>query len=136
MQLGDLFHQLAARETLFWVAAGALALGAACLAAALILVVRRLGRGVRRLRGSPPAATAPRVPAILAVERYAAPTPAAAPDTGEEPSLALLLRRLQSVGDRLEVVAGDLEAMRADGEESGLKDALPGVEYVYRASGA
>lgn len=77
----------------------------------------------------------------------AAPTPAPTPRPRFEPefeprdsvggdySLALLLRRLQTAGDRLEEMAGDLRSVESGPEESALKDDLRDVEYVFRASG-
>jgi hypothetical protein len=137
MDLGNLTGHLAAREPLFWVAAGTLALGAACLAAALAMLLSRLRPSGRR--AIPAAALG--APGPQPADRYepaafAPPPPAAAPGTDPEPSLALLLRRLQAAGDRLDDIAADLEAAAAAADESGLKDLPAGVEYVFRASGA
>ena len=53
----------------------------------------------------------------------------------EGDSLALLLRRLQSAGDRLEEIARDAAGEIPTPGESVLKEDLQDVEYVFRASG-
>jgi hypothetical protein len=45
------------------------------------------------------------------------------------------LRRLQSAGDQLEEVAGDLRGADRPGDQSVLKEPSAAVEYVFRASG-
>lgn len=137
MELGSLWTQLATRQTLFWIATGALALGAAFLTAALVILVRRAGHAARRRRLEPaisPAAAAlgPRGEASLAATFKLAPPTAPM----EQPSLALLLRRLQAAGDHLEEIAGDLEAAAREPEELVLKEGAADVEYVFRATGS
>ena len=126
----------------FWVAAVAIALGVTLLVMALTqLLSRRLNA---RLTGDEPAprsapATAPAadiyVPTQpLVTSEFTTPVRAVQPVDGDH-SLALLLRRLQSAGDRLEEVAGDLWHDESNRDESGLKEAQLDVEYVFRASG-
>ena len=126
----------------FWVAAAAVALGATLLVMALAQFVRqrRAGRGaaVDSVEIITPPATpdldtyVPTTP--LLAQEFVPAVPAGAPGGGDH-SLALLLRRLQSAGDRLEEVAGDFRPEESDRRESGLKDSLQDVEYVFRASG-
>lgn len=138
MELGSLWTQLATRQTLFWIATGALALGAAFLTAALVILVRRAGHAARRRRRLEPSIS----PAAAALgpsgEASLAATLKLAPPTApmEQPSLALLLRRLQAAGDRLEEIAGDLEAAAREPEELVLKEGAADVEYVFRATGS
>jgi hypothetical protein len=49
------------------------------------------------------------------------------------PSLAILLRRLQLAGDRLEEVARAVSEDNDDLDDTRLKEATPEVEYVFRA---
>jgi hypothetical protein len=137
MDLSTVMELAGSRQPVFWAAAGAIALGAACLAAALVMLVRR-ARG-----GSEPGRVAPVQPVAGAAiapptEIYQPTRPVKAPSTqgGETPSLALLLRRLQAAGDRLEDIAGDLETAASFSPDSLLKDTCQDVEYVFKASGS
>lgn len=141
----------------FWLAAGAVALGATLLLLSLALGLKRLLAG----RCAPAPAPPPRQATDIAPARaatgeavgaYAAQQASAAADAGApastppsaaaagSDSLALLLRRLQSAGDRLEQIAEDLtpdQLAPGDGAAgSALKSELQEVEYVFRASGA
>ena len=126
----------------FWVAAVAVALGVTLLVTALAQFVRQ--RSARRGAAAdsaatiiPPATPAADiyVPTTPPVAQEFAPSAPAGPPGGGDYSLALLLRRLQSAGDRLEEVVGDFWPDESDRDESGLKDSLRDVEYVFRASG-
>jgi hypothetical protein len=137
MDFSSLMDQLTARQSLFWVATLLLALGSACLAASLLMVIRKVRSSAQERRadvqgeaavsGSSENRAAPDIPAGI-LDRPAL--------RGEEPSLAILLRRLQTAGDRLEDIAGDLEVLTAQPDESNLKHGLPGVDYVFKAKGA
>ena len=126
----------------FWVAAAAIALGVTLLVVALVQLLRR--RLNARLAGdeSAPRSTPNLAPTAdiyvptqpLVKPEFTTPEPAVQPVGGEQ-SLALLLRRLQSAGDRLEEVAGDLRHDESNRDESGLKEPHLDVEYVFRASG-
>jgi len=148
MDLSRILELAAARGSVFWIAAGAVALGAALLAASLVQYLRRrlasgwLGRlRVAGRRPTPADAAAPGG-AVAPAEAVAAYLAAGSPRTltagtgPDEPSLALLLRRLQAAGDRLEEIAGDLASQRGIAAESFLKENSPDVEYVFKASGA
>jgi hypothetical protein len=121
--------------TVFWVATVAVSLGLTMLVTALVQALRQATR--RRATSAAPTPPPAEVrPAREAVQAYAAsdpPPPAAAP---EDSSVALLLRRLQQAGDRLEEIAGDLDASAAFDAVSGLKSEPLDVEYVFRASGS
>ena len=141
----------------FWLAAGAVALGATLLLVSLAMGLKRVLAGRRAAAPTLPPTTAPDVALATAatdqaVEAYAAGQASAAADAEVPPSmpptagsagndsLALLLRRLQSAGDRLEQIAEDLtpdQLASGDGAAgSGLKSEFQEVEYVFRASGA
>ena len=129
------------QEPVFWVAAAAIALGVTLLVAALTQFLRRR-LGARPAPATPPVTAPDPIAAAdiyvptqrLVAPEFAAPEP---PDQarGGDHSLALLLRRLQSAGDRLEEVAGDLGFDESSRDEFGLKEPLRDVEYVFRASG-
>ena len=135
----DIVAQLAARQTMFWVASVLLAMGAACLAACLMMLVRR-----SRIAARTPDA----VKVLEKTESEFLDRPAGSPGLApkesllrpsgcaEEPSLPLLLRRLQAAGDRLEEIAGDLDAAASAPDEYALKERARGVEYVFKARGA
>ncbi|HOX26417.1 MAG TPA: hypothetical protein PLL30_07525 [Candidatus Krumholzibacteria bacterium] len=139
MDLSRSLELAAARGSIFWIATCAVALGMALLAASLVQMARRRKahgwsiRLPRRRRPKPERgqATAP-------AEVYCPAGPAlsvAAGQAAEEPSLALLLRRLQSAGDRLEEIAADLASDRFLPDESILKEESHDVEYVFKACG-
>jgi len=147
MDWHDLLGRAAQQNAVFWAGAAAVALGFALLAATLLTQVRQ------KLRR--PFAW-PRLPARLAAAAYEAPgttNPSAPPSRGAAatpglvppaqalpetqdppaPSLAILLRRLQLAGDRFEEVmraAAEDDASRYD---TGVKEDLPEVEYVFKA---
>ncbi|MEZ4388739.1 MAG: hypothetical protein R3D98_14445 [Candidatus Krumholzibacteriia bacterium] len=128
--------------TVFWAAGAAVSLGLTLLVVALGQALRQqLRRGRARARVASPPETAVTPPARLpdAMAAYAASSRTAAapgdPDR-EEGSLALLLRRLQQAGDRLEEIAGDLDVAESQAAASSLKSDLQDVEYVFRASGS
>jgi hypothetical protein len=146
MDFQNLLELARGQGLVFWAATGAIALGATLLVVALTQYLRRsLGRGVRRVVVAPPVSSAPPAPPVaVEVARAAAayepstraPLAALSPtDEAEEPSLALLLRRLQTAGDRLEEIAGEVQAHRRQGSESTLKEDLQAVEYVFKACG-
>jgi len=128
----------------FWVATVAIALGATLLVVALVQQLRRVLAAKLAVRVVKPKPMAPVVdsepdtyePSLPVTAPLPQPAPPASPfeDTGDY-SLALLLRRLQSAGDRLEEIAGDLRGQNPLVDESGLKEDLQDVEYVFRASG-
>jgi hypothetical protein len=141
----------------FWMAAGAVALGATLLLVSLAMGLKRVLAGRSAATPTMPAqATADADVATAAtdqaVEAYAAQQGSAVADVAVKPtmpptagaagndSLALLLRRLQSAGDRLEQIAEDLtpdQLASGDGAAgSALKSEFQEVEYVFRASGA
>jgi hypothetical protein len=148
MDLSSLGQLARTQGPLFWTAVTAIALGATLLVVALVQMLRAsraarvgpgragatpdspgaaaaVGTGVDRLDGADPArgATEPH-PAREEI----------AVDPADR-SLALLLRRLQAAGDRLEELAGDLEEPPAARQESALKEGFRDVEYVFKASG-
>ena len=142
MDLNSILELAAARGPVFWAAAGAIALGAALLAAALLQLLRGLNLHFKR----PAAATAVAasadpgapeadvyVPTAVNAAASAART-VRTPDEGDS-SLALMLRRLQSAGDRLEEIAADLGVERGLSPESALKEDPADVEYVFKACG-
>jgi len=133
MDLHTVLETAAAQGTVFWFAGAAIAAGTALLVVALVLLGRRRPR-----RAATPARSSMVIPAAVAPVTGGSYQPArrvASPAGPEEPSLALLLRRLQAAGDRLEGIAGELAATVAPGSESGLKATLPDVEYVFKATG-
>ncbi len=149
MELTSLLAAARAQGPVFWAATGAIALGLTLL---LVAVLHRLPRPRRRRRtrtetgppASSPAASAPEVAAAAQARTAYQDAPAAprgvlaSPGLDHDPaerSLALLLRRLQSAGDRLEELAGSVPAADLAAPQSGLKDAAPDVEYVFRACG-
>jgi len=131
-----------------WAAVAAIALGLT-----LILVALWQRRPRRQAATPPPPAVAAptTAAATAAADAYAAAAPAAGdpaagfarpaaarfadPDELAEQSLALMLRRLQAAGDRLEELAADLGHETAARGESVLKDTLQDVEYVFKACG-
>ncbi len=128
----------------FWVATVAIALGATLLVVALVQLLRRVlaaKRDVRIVMPDPvvqvvdnePDTYKPTLPVTTPAPRAAAPAPAY--EESGDYSLALMLRRLQSAGDRLEEIAGDLKVQNPLADDSGLKEDLQDVEYVFRASG-
>ena len=149
MDLSTILELAQDQGIVFWGAAAAIALGATLLVVALAQQIRGLLAG-RLQRRSQPATSAIPVAGTPATE---VSTPPAAvmttsddlyvPTTaslasrpiaaGEEPSLALLLRRLQSAGDRLEEIAGEIQTSRGEQHETMLKDDLQEVEYVFKA---
>jgi hypothetical protein len=117
-----------------------MALGATMLLVALAQVARRhLATAAAAKTVTPPATPEPAAPAAPTTESPAAPPQRAQPSFAGPPSgdcsLALLLRRLQSAGDQLEEVAGDLRGSDRARDDSGLKEPPAAVEYVFRASG-
>lgn len=136
--------ELAGRQGMvFWIASAAISLGLTLLAAALVQGLRQKRRALRP-RSADAATSAPApVPAAPQRAQDAASAPATAaaaaayravePRGEDDGSLALLLRRLQSAGDRLEEVATDLEAATVGVGISGLKSSLQDVEYVFKA---
>ena len=142
MEPSSLLELARSQGPVFWVAAVAIALGTTLLVMALAQFLRsRLaaGRGgIDPARSTPPPAASAAdvyVPTTPPVAMESAPRLPAGPPLGDDHSLALLLRRLQSAGDRLEEVAGDLWHDEPGRNESALKDPLGDVEYVFRASG-
>ena len=139
MEPSSLLELARTQGPVFWVAAATVALGATLLVTALTQFLRnRLAAGVDEV-DSVPVTTPPATDVYVATTPPVAPefvaTPPAGLSTGGDLSLALLLRRLQSAGDRLEEVAGDLWHDESDRDKSGLKEPLRDVEYVFRASG-
>jgi hypothetical protein len=137
MDLNTVMELAGSRQPVFWAATGAIALGAAFLAAALVMLVRR-ARGVSvptRIMPDQPVAEAATTPPTD-VYQPSPPSLALSTQVGEAPSLALLLRRLQAAGDRLEEIAGDLETSASFAPDSPLKDTGQDVEYVFKASGS
>lgn len=133
---------LAREQTpVFWVAVAALSLGLTLLVAAAV----QKGRDLRRqgIPDSIPKALAPEPPkkvaypeiarVIAAYEAEATPTHHVSPEDG---SAAVLLRRLQHAGDRLEEIAARLEDFDTIESVSGLKSDAQDVDYVFRASGS
>ncbi len=134
----------------FWIATAAIALGATLLVVALVQQLRRVLAARRALMP----ATADPTPALAVAANDPAPdvyqpsqpplsatSPASRPETlaadsSGDLSLALMLRRLQSAGDRLEEIVGDLQGEKPLADDSDLKEDLPEVEYVFRASGS
>jgi hypothetical protein len=132
------------QNALFWAGAAAVALGGALLVATLVARLRR-----RRF-------ALPRIPARKVVAAYEAAgttLPTASPPDGANaaaalalaaralaetsappaPSLAILLRRLQLAGDRLEEVARAVGEDVDDLDDRSLKGDAPEVEYVFKA---
>jgi hypothetical protein len=138
MDLSNLGELAASRDPLFWAASAAIAMGAGCLTASLVLVLRRARLGAGRRRSEPQPRPAAVARATGAADQYVPLQPARAmPRTlVEAPSLALLLRRLQAAGDRLEDIAADLDLAVSFDPDSLLKEPLPDVEYVFKASGS
>lgn len=148
------------QNAIFWGGAAAVALGGALLVATLVARVRdRLRRPLALPRfpanraaaayGAASAATPPPIGRPSASHLSGAP-PAAPPADPEgvvlaaaahalaatssppAPSLAILLRRLQLAGDRLEEVARGLDADDRDPDEA-LAATAEEVEYVFKA---
>lgn len=150
MELSNLAELAASRQPIFWAATAAIALGSACLTASFVLLLRRLrprrhrpqtaagGRQDETAAADTPAIRAATARASSAADRYEPlqPVRAAASADAQVPSLALLLRRLQAAGDRLDDIVADLDHAASFDPESLLKDALPDVEYVFKASGS
>jgi len=149
MDLTNILELAQDQGLIFWGAAAAIALGATLLVVALAQQVRRLiaGRLQRNVGRAIPAMVTPPIQEAGDIATHASVqntendvyTPTAASlasrptAVGEEPSLALLLRRLQSAGDRLEEIAGEIRTSRGDEGETILKDDLQEVEYVFKA---
>ena len=148
MELTSLLASARAQGPIFWAASGAIALGLTLL---LVAILHRLPRPRRR----PATSQAPSSPAAVAPAPAAAASAAQARAAYQEPSvpgrpgspaagldqdpaersLALLLRRLQGAGDRLEELASEARVPEPATSRSGLKDPAPDVEYVFRACG-
>ncbi len=147
MDWQDLLGRATQQNALFWGGAAAVALGFALLAVTLFARVRQ---NLRR-----PFAL-PRIPArqaAVAFQASGATSPAAAlPYAGDAaagldlearalaetpvppaPSLAILLRRLQLAGDRLEEVARAAAEDDDSHDDTSLKGDLLEVEYVFKA---
>jgi len=132
----------------FWAAAAAVSLGLTLLVVASLQSLRRLIGNRRPVQAAvsvaPPAeeipaadaATRPTATPETAQGAYEATTVTATPSNPENSSMALLLRRLQSAGDRLEEIASDLDTSAALAHDSLLKSEPRDVEYVFRASGS
>jgi len=149
MNLHDISQLARSQGPVFWIATAAIALGATLLVVALVQQLRRsVGNRLERARSFRMVQAVPKPDSVPEADVYeATPSLAVAPPAlratlppavGDDPgdySLALLLRRLQSAGDRLEEIAGDLNGEIPPAEESGLKEDLQDVEYVFRASG-
>lgn len=139
------------QNAIFWGGAAAVALGLTMLLATVATRLRR------RLHWRRPFAL-PRIPARQAAGAYqaaaatgVAPVPAVADAAAAglaiaarilaeaaippAPSLAILLRRLQLAGDRLEEVARCVSDDVDDFEDADLKDDALEVEYVFKACG-
>lgn len=127
-----------AQGTVFWIATAAVSLGLTLLVVALVQAARQRVGGKRRdARATAPAVAAP-APAVAghATAAYAQQGAAMAPPVDEDGSLAMMLRRLQQAGDRLEEIAADREAAPTMAAVSALKSEFQDVEYVFRASGS
>ncbi len=141
------------QTSVFWLATGAIALGLTLmLVAAGFALKRRFARARQPHRPGALAALAAYRAAGKAAPTAAEPAPAhptpplaargslgprVAPiPAADLPSLALLLRRLHSAGDRLEDVARDLAGDLEDMPEPALKVAPVEVEYVFKACGS
>ncbi len=123
--------------TVFWVGTVAVSLGLTLLVTALVQALRQTTR--RRATAAAPLPTPPpaeTLPSRDAIQAYAASDPPRPAVSAGDGSVALLLRRLQQAGDRLEEIAGDLDASAAFEAVSGLKSGTQDVEYVFRASGS
>ncbi len=149
MDLTNILELAQDQGLIFWGAAAAIALGATLLLVALAQQIRRLVTRRFQRHHQPTIRAAVSVPIPAAQDD----TPAAVVQTTaddvympsaaslasrpatmrEEPSLALLLRRLQSAGDRLEEIAGEIQSSRGDQRETMLKDEIQDVEYVFKA---
>jgi hypothetical protein len=139
------------QNAIFWGGAAAVALGLTLLLATVVTRLRR------RLRWRRPFSL-PRIPALQAAGAYQAAgatgvKPVAAPADSAAaglaiaarilaeaavppaPSLAILLRRLQLAGDRLEEVARSVSDDVDDFDDADLKDHPLEVEYVFKACG-
>lgn len=138
MDLNSITTLAQGQGTVFWVATAAVSLGLTLLTVA---VMHALVQRVARRRGAAAMAPAHAAPIPAAPPQVAAAyatqqaPPATLPDD-DDSSLALMLRRLQQAGDRLEEIAGDREAMLGHGHASALKSGFQDVEYVFRASGS
>ena len=145
MELTSIIEMARTQGTVFWAGAVAVALGATLL---VVAVAQQLGRiAAARLAARRPGGVAdvadetdtytPSMPPQPAADVEATlDAVAAVTREAEQPhaeqSLALLLRRLQSAGDRLEEISRDV-AMPADADQTALKDTLEDVEYVFKA---
>lgn len=127
---------------IFWVAAAAVALGVTLLVVAVGQALLRAGRRtiVPTPAEEPEPAPATAGPTTVEVASSDARAVENDRDTyqvvAEDHSLALLLRRLQQAGDRLEEMAQDLDVQPALDPGSSLKSEPELVEYVFRASGS
>jgi hypothetical protein len=158
VDLESLLTSARAQGPVFWAATAAIALGLTLLLVALLHRAWRAARG--RTSGAtvapaqamatatepaddPAASVAAAIAAATdayagagAPPAAAGPAPLSSPDDElADQSLALLLRRLQAAGDRLEQIAGDLQDTAGPARDSLLKDAADEVEYVFKACG-
>lgn len=148
MDLNSISQLAGEQGPVFWAAAAAVSLGLTLLVVALVQTLVRMVSARAHVKTLNVDAAAPEAPPVSTPE----PTPTtpefvqtayAAGDSAptnqrpeEDSSLAILLRRLQSAGDRLEEIAGDLETAALMDDRSSLKSEPRAVEYVFRASGS
>ena len=130
----------------FWGAVAAIALGITFLLVASVLALRaRIRRGRRlaaplreRSTGVQQPASATPLATAIGTDVATAYEPTRRPSNGAlaTPSAAMMLRRLQAAGDRLEEFADEIGNDRAKDSLYTLKSDLQDVEYVFRASGS
>jgi hypothetical protein len=135
------------QNALFWAGAAAVALGATLLVATLAARLRQRRRSagtrisarqVAAAYGAGQQTTVPAsspVPAADAAVMATVARALAETSAPPAPSLAILLRRLQLAGDRLEEVAREAALDEDAFDDPALKEAPLEVEYVFRASG-
>ncbi len=137
------------QNAIFWGGAAAVALGFTLLLATVVtrlrhrlhfrrpfalprVAVRQAAAAYHASATNTPAETPPRVENPLS-ELVLAARALADTEAAPAPSLAILLRRLQLAGDRLEEVARAVCEDEDDLADAGLKDGASEVEYVFKA---
>jgi hypothetical protein len=149
MELTSIIDLASTQGAVFWAGAVAVALGATLLVVAVAQQLGRIAatrlatrRGATTGTNTPGASgeadtytpSMPPKPAVEAEEEAVAASIVEAVEDlpPADQSLALLLRRLQSAGDRLEEISRDI-VVAVDTDETGLKEPVEDVEYVFKA---
>lgn len=133
-EAGILFN---GQDTLFWLAAAAVAAGLTILVVIGFLFLRRLWRAREqrpRVRSNSPRARAQVPAAVLGNAQalaYRAAVSEAVP-TPQKPGYGELLGRLRETADNLEDLRDEFRRMSGDRGESPLKHKAPAVEYIFK----